>query len=336
MSSMSVDLTPLTTFRTAARAQQLFVLTGQAAVLALPDKLAGQQFIVLGSGSNILFAEDFDGVVVQNALSGCQVISENKDHAIVQIAAGEIWHDTVLSLSASGYYGLENLALIPGTVGAAPVQNIGAYGVEASAFVVSVQTFDLQTSQYMDFSAADCGFAYRDSVFKRDDYRKRYIITAVTLRLAKHFSPVLSYQGLLDNGVPSTPSDLLQRVIAVRQSKLPAPDILPNAGSFFKNPIVSTSLLSQLQEQYNEVPYFSIDDTQVKIPTAWLLEQAGFKGKQTASGAGVYEKHALILVNRGNAHGREIYSLACDMMTAVQQQFGVTIEPEVRIIGAPQ
>lgn len=331
---MPVDLTPLTTFRTAATAQQLYVINSPADLNALPAQLAGREFIVLGSGSNVLFADDFAGVVVKNNLSGMDIIAEDATTAIVRLAAGEIWHHAVQQLSGAGYLGLENLALIPGTVGAAPVQNIGAYGVEIADFIVSVQAFDLQRGVMVDFAASDCCFAYRDSVFKRDDYCKRYLITAVTLRLLKQFAPVLTYQGLTDAGEPKNATALLQRVIAVRQSKLPDPDVLPNAGSFFKNPVVAREKFDQLQQIHLHIPSFAVDEKRVKIPAAWLLEKVGFKGKQTASGAGVYEKHALILVNRGHAHGREIYALACDMMAAVEQQFGITIVPEVRIIGA--
>ncbi len=329
-----VDLTPLTTFRTAASAQQLLVLKHRHDLLALPSQLANKVFIVLGSGSNVLFVDDFAGVVVHNALTGMTILTETAEYADIRLAAGEIWHDSVKKLSQSGFYGLENLALIPGTVGAAPVQNIGAYGVEIADFIQFVEVFDLATAEFVKFSASDCQFAYRHSVFKRHAYRQRYIITAVVLRLHKQFAPVLSYHGLLAVGEPQTPADLLAQVITLRQQKLPDPAVLPNAGSFFKNPVVTHEVLASIQQQYTNVPYFTVDATQVKIPAAWLLEQAGFKGHARANGAGVYEKHALILVNRGDAHGREIYALACDMMKAVKQQFGIDMVAEVRLVGA--
>lgn len=333
---MTVDLTHLTTFRTAATAHQLYTINQRDDLYCLPSLLAGCSFVVLGSGSNVLFADDFSGCVVKNALSGIEILAEDNDSVTLRVAAGEIWHDYVLAMSQAGFYGLENLALIPGTVGAAPVQNIGAYGVEIADKIQAVEAFDLQAKDCVSVTHADCQFGYRDSAFKGDAYRKRYIIVSVTMQLSKQFSPVLSYRGLLDDdGAPQTAQALLQRVIAVRQSKLPDPTDLPNAGSFFKNPVIEREKFLQLQQRYADIPCFSVGEQHVKIPAAWLLETAGFKGKQTSSGAGVYEKHALILVNRGQAHGREIYALACDMISAVKQQFDLLIEPEVRIIGAP-
>lgn len=329
---MSVDLRPYTTLSTTAKADKLINLTTTEQLLTLSEKLGKHQWLVLGSGSNVLFADDFNGIVIRNQLKGIHIIHEDDTKVTVKVAAGEIWHDTVLSLSQQGFYGLENLALIPGTVGAAPVQNIGAYGVEVANSITSVTVFDIVKKTLSEFSADDCQFAYRDSIFKHEPHRHRYIITAVTLVLSKQFSPKLSYQGLTENGTPQTADELIQQVIRVRQSKLPNPDELPNAGSFFKNPIVDKKVLAQLQQQFEEVPYFDINTEQVKIPAAWLIEMAGFKGHQRSNGAGVYDKHALILVNRGHAHGREIYALACDIMQAVHTQFAIRITPEVRII----
>ncbi len=331
--SSTVDLAPYTTFRTHATAVALWTLTATQQLAELADFLAGREFIVLGGGSNVLFADDYAGVVVVNRLLGCEVLSQDSDSARVRLGAGENWHTAVVTMSERGFYGLENLALIPGTVGAAPVQNIGAYGVEVADVIESVEVFDLKDKCYKTLDNADCAFGYRDSIFKRPDSRQRRIITAVTLRLSKHFAPNLSYQGLCADGQPSTPKALLARVIAVRQSKLPDPDKLPNAGSFFKNPLVNRQQLQALQLRYPDIPYFDIDDEQVKIPAAWLLQTAGFKGWRTDSGAGVYEKHALIVVNRARAHGRDIAALAKHIMTQVKAQFGIDILPEVRIIG---
>lgn len=330
---MPVNLQHYTTFRTLAYADNVVSLTHIEQLPELAKPLLDSDFMVVGSGSNILFADDFHGTVVHNQLRGIHVASEDENTATVCIAAGEIWHDTVLDLSQRGFYGLENLALIPGTVGAAPVQNIGAYGVEVADFIVSVDVFDLSRGAHTTLTADECQFAYRDSIFKQANNRNRHLITATTLTLSKTFTPNLSYKGLAGEPVPQTAAELIQRVIEVRQSKLPDPDHVPNAGSFFKNPLVNRRDLPRLQAQFAHVPYFAVDDTHVKIPAAWLIETAGFKGHQRNNGAGVYDKHALILVNRGNAHGREIYALACDIMVAVKEQFAIDITPEVRIVG---
>lgn len=328
-----VNLRDFTTFCTLASADRLIFLHQLSDLEHLHQQLNHQPFIVLGSGSNVLFADDYHGTVVVNRLRGVQMIDEDTEQALVCVAAGEIWHDIVVSLSQRGLYGLENLALIPGTMGAAPVQNIGAYGVEVADFIHSVRVFDILNQQYQDIPADACGFAYRNSHFKQSTWRQRYLITHVTLRLSKTFTPTLSYQGLCQPNIPETSADLLARVIAVRQSKLPDPSVLPNAGSFFKNPIVPRQQLQQLQQHYPEIPFFDIDENHVKIPAAWLIQTVGFKGHQRDNGAGVYEKHALILVNHGQAHGHEIYSLACDIMDKVKTTFAITITPEVRIVG---
>ncbi len=329
---LSVNVRDLTTFHTTAFAQQLIIIDKLSVLNDLPHRLANQDFIVLGSGSNVLFADDYQGIVLVNRLRGIKIIQEDNQHALIEVAAGENWHNLVLTLNQQGLYGLENLALIPGTMGAAPVQNIGAYGVEVANFIDSVTVFDISTNTFKTFAIDDCGFAYRNSHFKQADWRKKYIITSVTLRLSKTFTPVLSYQGLCQPDMPKTANELLNRVIAVRQSKLPNPDTLPNAGSFFKNPVISHHQFKQLQETYTDMPYFDIDTDRVKIPAAWLIEQTGFKGYRRENGAGVYEKHALILVNNGQAHGRDIYRLALDIMEKVKNKFTIDIIPEVRII----
>ncbi len=330
---LSVNLSDLTTFRTTAYAKQLIIIDKLSVLENLPNQLANQAFIVLGSGSNVLFANDYQGIVLVNRLRGIKIIiQEDSQHTLIEVAAGENWHNLVLTLNQQGLYGLENLALIPGTMGAAPVQNIGAYGVEVADFIDSVTAFDISTKTFVTFSNEECGFAYRNSHFKQADWRKKYIITSVTLRLSKMFTPVLSYQGLCQPDTPKTATELLNRVIAVRQSKLPDPAVLPNAGSFFKNPVISRHLLKQLQEIYTDIPYFDIDTDRVKVPAAWLIEQTGFKGYRRENGAGVYEKHALILVNNGQAHGQDIYRLALDIMEKVKNKFTIDISPEVRIM----
>lgn len=358
---MTVDLSTYNSFRVAATAENVYVFNDISQLPELAEQLSsGKPWLMLGEGSNVLFVNDYAGTVVVNRLRGVTIAANSAANSISQLAAnpiedlaannsgvdlaadktvlvtaaaGENWHEFVLQMGQGGYHGLENLALIPGSVGAAPVQNIGAYGVEVADCIHSVTVFDLQTKTTQVFAADDCGFAYRNSHFKRDDWRLRYIIIAVTFQLQRQFRPQLTYQGLQGDTTISTAKQLIDRVIAVRQSKLPDPNILPNAGSFFKNPLVSRGQLQQLQQRYPQMPYFDVDAQQVKIPAAWLLQTAGFKGKTTDSGAGVYEHHALILVNHnGRADGKALWQLAADMIAAVEQQFAITLSPEVRII----
>lgn len=331
---MSTDITHLITFRTASTADAVIYLTEPEQLSSALTALYGKPFVVLGEGSNVLFTSHYAGTVIVNQLTGINLVSETDMTVTITAASGENWHQFVVKMNQSGYHGLENLALIPGTVGAAPVQNIGAYGVEVAEFIESVTVYDLNTQTFSTLMGKDCGFAYRNSYFKHPEWRNRYMITAVTFHLPKAFSPVLSYQGLAEDGKPNDASALLARVIAVRQSKLPDPANLPNAGSFFKNPLVSREQLTAIQVKHPDVPYFDIDEHTVKIPAAWLLQTAGFKGESRPNGAGVYEKHALILVNRGGASGADMADLAHDMIARVQELFHITLTPEVRFIGS--
>jgi len=334
---MPSNLSAYTSLQTPAYAQTLFFLKQQTQLSELAATLAKSSgktpFIVLGCGSNVLFSSDYKGTVILNRLKGLALIDEDDASATITIAAGEVWHDCVLSLSTQGYHGLENLALIPGTVGAAPVQNIGAYGVEIASFIKSVSVFDLIQQKMIDMAAKDCGFAYRDSHFKKTDWQQRYVITAVTLKLKKRLLPVLTYQGLAQQPSPQTAAELIERIVSIRQNKLPSPEQLPNAGSFFKNPIIKTNALQALQKDHPDIPFYAAAHDAVKIPAAWLIERTGFKGVTYPSGAGVYEKHALVIVNHHQASGSKIYQLACDIMASVKQQFNISLTPEVRIIG---
>lgn len=351
MQNQPVDLSAFNSFRTAANAQSVYVLKDIKQLPELSQQLtaANSSWIILGEGSNVLFVGDYAGTVVINRLKGISLAAESEplvaakettkvaagttaETASVIVAAGENWHQFVLKMSQLGYHGLENLALIPGSVGAAPVQNIGAYGVEVAEFIESVTVFDVTTHTTKQLPAKACGFAYRDSLFKSNEWRLRYIIIAVTFTLQRQFSPVLTYQGLQSQPPLKTAQELIQRVIDIRQSKLPDPKILPNAGSFFKNPVVAAKQLKQLQIEYPKIPYFTLDDDTVKIPAAWLLQTCGYKGKKTTGGAGVYEHHALILVNHGGASGQDVWALASDMIAAVQKKFSITLTPEVRLI----
>ncbi len=331
----NASLRQATTLHTAATAKQLFQLKNlnQLPLLADAIKKNNSKFIILGEGSNVLFADDYDGLVIINSLTGTHVIDDSDSHMSIHVSAGEKWHDVVVNATQHNTHGLENLALIPGTMGAAPVQNIGAYGVEIADFIESVSAFDLVTKQSLQIPHAECGFGYRNSHFKRASWKQKYLITGVTLSLSKKFAPVLSYAGLCKPHPPRSGTELLNRVVAIRKSKLPDPNELANAGSFFKNPIIERTKLQELQSTYRTIPYFDVDDERVKIPAAWLIEMAGFKGYHRDNDAGVYDKHALILVNHGDAHGRDIYELACDIIRAVAEKFTITISPEVHIVG---
>lgn len=329
---MSVNIQPYTSLKAPADVAELITLSSVSQLEALTLK----EFVVLGEGTNVLFVDDYAGTVLVNQLKGVDIIeTEHESHCTVTAQAGENWHEFVCAMSAQGRYGLENLALIPGTVGASPVQNIGAYGVEVAEVIESVTVFDLTDKTEKRFSGDACAFGYRDSVFKRADYRERYIITAVTFKLQKTFSPVVDYKELQARFAEQavvTAADVLNAVIAIRQEKLPDYRKLPNAGSFFKNPIVSATQLSSLQNRYPDIPSFQLSDERVKIPAAWLIQTVGLKGLQF-NGAGIYEKHALIVINPKHSAGKNIAALSQHVIDTVFEKFNISLVPEVRFIG---
>ena len=304
-------------------------------VLQRPE-LADGLALVLGGGSNLLFAGNPDGAVL--ALTGQRVtVLENGDTAIVRADAGVQWHGFVMRTLSMGLCGLENLALIPGTVGAAPIQNIGAYGVEVREFVHAVEAFEPATGGMHRFSADECRFAYRDSLFKHAP--DRYLVTSVEFALPHHAALRLDYAGIAEElaarGVTApTAQSVADAVIAIRRSKLPDPTVLGNAGSFFKNPIVPAAQAEALKAQHQGLPMFrgSSDDTR-KLSAAWLIDQCGWKGYRDGD-AGVAPTHALVLVNHGRATGAQLLDLARRIAASVHERFGVTIEPEPRVIGA--
>lgn len=291
--------------------------------------------LILGGGSNILFTQDFDGLVIKNSLSGIDVIKEDDKHIWLKIGSGENWHELVLTCLKNKWYGLENLSLIPGTAGAAPVQNIGAYGVEIKDFFESLSAIDLSSGDEMTFAAGDCDFGYRKSIFKTR-YRNKLFITEVLLRLNKTPKVNISY-GALRNYFANkgtneiSPEAVSEAVIAVRKSKLPDPETIGNGGSFFKNPVVPKSFLSTLQNHFPDVPFFPENETEVKLPAAWLIERCNWKGKRLGS-AGVHHLQALVLVNLGNASGMEIANLSREIQNSVFEKFQIRLEPEVNII----
>lgn len=289
--------------------------------------------LLLGGGSNLLFTQDFSGLTALINLQGKSLIDEDHHAYYVQAAAGENWHDFVCWTINEGYAGLENLSLIPGTVGAAPIQNIGAYGVELKDRFHCLQAIDLQSGEEKTFSLDACEFAYRDSLFKSK--LGRYLITSVTFCLPKQAAWKTDYAGIREAlaGKALSSQSISEAVIAIRQSKLPSPTQLGNAGSFFKNPILTKHDWEKLKNDFEQLPgYLQTDGEHYKTSAAWLIDQCGWKGKQQA-GAGVYEKHALILTNAtGKASGEAIWSLAQTIMQSVFDKYGVQLEPEPRIL----
>jgi UDP-N-acetylmuramate dehydrogenase len=291
--------------------------------------------LILGGGSNILLTRDFDGLVIKIKIMGFDLVGEDDDHVWIRMGSGEEWHQAVTRCIEAGFGGIENLSLIPGTVGAAPMQNIGAYGVELKEVFESLEAYEILTGNIKTFHLPDCDFGYRLSIFK-NKYKGKYIITSVTLRLSKKPVYNTSYYALQnaieEHGVKElslrTISDI---VIAVRQSKLPDPDQIANAGSFFKNPSVAPEDYERLKNIYPGIPGYLDMRGKVKISSAWLIEQCGWKGKRIKD-AGVHEKHALILVNYGDATGAEIKHLAEKIQESVFEKFGIMLDPEVNIV----
>jgi UDP-N-acetylmuramate dehydrogenase len=289
-------------------------------------------YLLVGSGSNFLFTKDYQGLIVHIALMGKNVIADDAEATYIRAAAGENWHGFVLWSIAQGYAGLENLSLIPGTVGAAPVQNIGAYGVELTDCFAQLEALDLQTGELRVFDHAACQFSYRESYFKTVA-RGRYLIVSVTFRLLKKPQWKTYYAGIatqLANKVPTAQriSDIVMRT---RQSKLPDPSMLGNAGSFFKNPLVEKQTWLQLKACFTDISAYEQPDGCYKLSAGWLIDQCGWKGYRQGD-AGVYAEHALVLVNHGSATGRELWILAQQIIDSVQEKFGITLEPEPSII----
>ncbi len=294
-----------------------------------------QTHLILGGGSNILLSGNYDGTVIKNNLKGISIIAESPDSILIKSASGEIWHELVMFCVNHNYGGLENLSLIPGTVGAAPIQNIGAYGVELIDTFHSLTAIDVLTGEERIFTKAECAFGYRTSVFK-SIYKGQYFITDVTFKLSKHPTTKISYGAIQDvlakDGI-TQPSikDVSTAVIAIRSSKLPDPKVLGNAGSFFKNPEIPASQYEQLKAEFHNIPGYPTHDNLVKVPAGWLIEQCGWKGKRVGN-TGAHKDQALVLVNYGGATGQEIMDLAAAIQKSVSDKFGITISPEVNLI----
>jgi UDP-N-acetylmuramate dehydrogenase len=297
--------------------------------------LTERKLLVLGGGSNILLTQDFDGMVVKISIKGITIEQENNEHVWVNTMAGELWHDFVLWCIEKNFAGVENLSLIPGCVGAAPMQNIGAYGVELKNVFDHLKAVEIATGNIVTFTKEQCKFGYRDSVFK-NNAKGKYVIISVTFKLNKHPQFNTSYgaiqQTLQSMGVKDLSIKAISNaVISIRSSKLPDPKILGNAGSFFKNPEVHIDLYNNLKKQYPDLIGYPTQYNHVKLAAGWLIEQCGWKGKVVGN-TGSHKDQALVLVNYGNATGNEVYKLAVDIQKSVKDKFGIDIMPEVNLI----
>lgn len=289
---------------------------------------------VLGGGSNILFTHDFEGQLLKNEIKGRTTISETNETIDIAFGGGENWHETVIYCVQNNWGGIENLSLIPGTVGASPIQNIGAYGSEIKDTFLWLKAFNLKTGNLETFNHTECNFGYRDSYFKNEG-KNSYLITEVCFRLSKNPTINVQYgdiQVVLDNAKITAPTikDVSDAIISIRQSKLPNPAELGNCGSFFKNPVILKSHFNTLQEKFPDIKSFPVSDTLVKVPAGWLIEKAGWKGKRFGA-VGVHEKQALVLVNYGDGTGIEIKNLAHNIIQHILETFEIQLEIEVNI-----
>ena len=334
----NVSLAGRNTFRVAARAAMMADVSRADALAELFEfaMLREGPVLVLGEGSNLLFVGDFPGVAICLTMAGVSIVRDDGDSAVVRAEAGMNWNDLVAWTLARGLCGLENMALIPGTVGAAPIQNIGAYGVEVGEFVEAVEAFQRDTGQVKRLPAADCSFGYRDSLFKRE--ADRWVVTALELRLPRQRELRLDYAGVREElaamGVDTPRAvHVAEAISRIRTRKLPNPALLGNAGSFFKNPVVDAATAAALKAEHPALPVFAGPDGGHKLSAAWMIETCGWKGKREGD-AGVAQQHALVLVNHGNASGQQLLDLARRIAASVHERFGVSLEPEPRIIGA--
>jgi UDP-N-acetylmuramate dehydrogenase len=333
----NASLATRNTLRVAAKASLLAEIRDATKLPELVDfpAIRNRPLLVLGEGSNVLFTGDFDGTVLVMATRGVQVESEC-DTARIAVAAGERWDDFVRWTLGQGYVGMENLILIPGTVGAAPIQNIGAYGCEVAEFVESVEAWDTREHQVVTIDHATCAFAYRDSLFKREP--GRYIVTAVRFVLPRQRALRTDYAGIAEElqrmGVDKpAPFHVAEAVVHLRTKKLPDPAVIGNAGSFFKNPVVDRALAESLARAHSGLVAWPAGEGHCKLSAAWLIEQAGFKGLREGD-AGISNRHALVLVNHGKASGKQLWALAQKVMHGVHEKFGVQLEPEPLVIGS--
>lgn len=331
----NVSLKPFNTFGVEEKASFLIEVNDNETLTEIFKKgIFSENFFVLGAGSNVLFTQPYDGYIIRMNSKGIQADIVSND-VYVTAKAGEIWNDFVWYCIDQHYAGIENMALIPGTVGASPVQNIGAYGTELMYIFHTCEAFDTQTGIFRTFKKEDCNFSYRDSIFKTV-YKGRFIITQVTYKL--HLTPNINTSyGAIENELAKekitqpTIADIANIVSKIRVEKLPDPTTVGNAGSFFKNPIISTKIFRALQAKYPEIPHYPMSEHQIKLAAGWLIEQCGWKGKNYGQ-AGVWKNQALVLINRQHASGQEIFNLSQQIILDVQAKFDITLEREVNLL----
>lgn len=319
------------TFHIPATADRYVEYTSVEELQDIIPTLQGRPFLHIGGGSNLLFTRNYEGTIIHSRILGAETVEEDADTIQLRVGSGEVWDDFVAHCVSHGWYGAENLSLIPGEVGASAVQNIGAYGVEAKDLIDEVECIDLVTGEWRVFNNSQCNYAYRSSIFKHE-MKGRYAVVYVDYRLSKHFRPKLEYGNLSTylEGKAITPATVRQAIIDIRRSKLPDPEVLGNAGSFFMNPVVSIEKYEEIRREYPDVPHYDVPDG-VKIPAGWLIEQCGWKGKALGRAA-VHDRQALVLVNLGGATGAEVLHLCHTIQSEVSRQFGIDINPEVNVI----
>lgn len=333
--SKHVSLLPFNTFGIDVKTDYLIEYSSVEELSAIlkSELVTSSRLLHVGSGSNLLFLNDFDGVVLHSQLKSIDLLTTDEQSVYVEVGAGVVWDDFVDFAVNKGWGGVENLSLIPGETGAAAVQNIGAYGVEVQSVIDRVKTVEVESGEIREFSNAECEYGYRESIFKTM-LKGKYIVTSVVFRLECVPTFTLDYQHMEDevrkNGDLSL-ANVRQTIIAIRQSKLPDPAVQGNAGSFFMNPVIPKSLFVQLQSQFPEMPHYYVSETDEKVPAAWLIDKCGWKGKQIGKAA-VHDKQALVLVNKGGATGAEIVFLAEQIQLSVKEKFGIELRPEVNYI----
>jgi UDP-N-acetylmuramate dehydrogenase len=330
----NISLKKYNTFGIAVNAKRFISVTS---VYELQQLLKTEkELFLLSGGSNMLLTKDIDTLVVHIDIKGISIDREDDNDIYITVNAGENWHELVIWCVSNNYGGIENLSLIPGNVGTCPIQNIGAYGVEVKDTITKIEGLEVATGKLVTFSNEACKFGYRNSIFK-NSHKGKIILTSVGFKLTKKEHQLNTSYGAIETELTSkkilkpTLKNVSDAVIAIRKSKLPDPKKIGNSGSFFKNPVISKKLFLALQKENPNIPHYPISETEIKIPAGWLVEQSGFKGKRFGD-AGVHEKQALVLVNYGNASGKEIYKLAQKIQETILQTFGISLEIEVNII----
>ncbi len=333
MMKQNISLKNYNTFGIDVKTKSFISIKSKKDLLEILDLIKNHSFRILGGGSNILLTKDFYGLTILMQNKGIRVLSESENEIIVEVQAGENWHEFVLWALERDYGGIENLALIPGSVGAAPIQNIGAYGVELKSVFHSCKVLDLESSSFKTFDKEACEFGYRTSIFK-NLLKEKIIITSVNLRLQKKPHQTQTSYGSIQNEIKKRPlniQNIAKAIISIRKSKLPDPKEIGNCGSFFKNPVITIQHFEKLLRTFPEIPHYPDKKNKVKVPAGWLIEKLGFKGKRYGN-VGVHKKQALVLINYGQAEGKEVLELASKIQAQVLKVFMIKLEIEVTLM----